>query len=270
MLDEDGLPLDEVGVWAKEKHERLRKYVDISRAARKKFVEGSGGAAYIDPFCGSGAAVVRETGERIDGSPLVAFKSAVKGGVSFSQLQISDFNEDRCRAAEMRLIEAGVNPSCKVGPAEQTIVQIVDELNPYGLHFAFLDPYNLRDLPFSIFEALSKLNRIDILLHFSVQDLQRNIDAYTASDDDTLERFAPGWRSAVNLKQSQGALRAAVVQYWSRQLKALGLPAAKHAELVSGTAKNQRLYWLIFLSRSDFAKGLWEKIRNIKGQGELF
>ena len=33
MLDDDGLPLDEVGAWAKDKHDRLRKYVDISRAA---------------------------------------------------------------------------------------------------------------------------------------------------------------------------------------------------------------------------------------------
>jgi hypothetical protein len=35
MKDDDGLPLDEVGPWAKEKHERLRKYVDISRGARR-------------------------------------------------------------------------------------------------------------------------------------------------------------------------------------------------------------------------------------------
>lgn len=31
MLDEDGLPLDEVGSWAKEKHDRLRS-MSISRA----------------------------------------------------------------------------------------------------------------------------------------------------------------------------------------------------------------------------------------------
>jgi hypothetical protein len=53
-MDEDGLPLDDVGPWAKEKLERLRKYVDISRAARRKFLHGSGGATYIDLFCGSG------------------------------------------------------------------------------------------------------------------------------------------------------------------------------------------------------------------------
>ena len=85
-MDEDGLPLDEVGAWAKEKHERLRKYVDISRGVRKKWVQGTGGATYIDLYCGAGRAVVRETGERIDGSPLVAFKGARDGGVPFSEI----------------------------------------------------------------------------------------------------------------------------------------------------------------------------------------
>jgi hypothetical protein len=52
-------------------------------------------------------------------------------------------------------------------------------------------------------------------------------------------------------------------------MEELGLPPARRAELVSGTTKNQRLYWLVFVSRSEFAKGLWDKIRNISGQGEL-
>jgi hypothetical protein len=46
MLDDDGLPLDDVGPWAKEKHERLRKYIDISRATRRKYVEDKGDGAY--------------------------------------------------------------------------------------------------------------------------------------------------------------------------------------------------------------------------------
>lgn len=36
MADDDGLPISEVGVWTLEKHERLRRYVDISRGVRKK------------------------------------------------------------------------------------------------------------------------------------------------------------------------------------------------------------------------------------------
>jgi three-Cys-motif partner protein len=267
-MDNDGLPLDEVGAWAKDKHDRLRKYVDISRAARRKFVEGSGGATYIDLYCGAGRAVVRETGETIDGSPLVAFKCAREGGVPFSEIYIADADEAKCCAATQRIANAGGRAAMDVGPAEDTSARIVARLNKYGLHFAFLDPFNLDDLPFSVIEAFSRLKRIDMLIHVSAQDLQRNLDAYSMSENGPLDHFAPGWRNVVNLKQSKGATRADYIKYWAAKMEALGLPPAR-AELVSGTTKNQRLYWLVFVSRSDFAKSLWDKIRNVSGQGEL-
>jgi hypothetical protein len=36
--------------------------------------------------------------------------------------------------------------------AEAAVDPIIYALNPAGLHFAFLDPYNLENLPFSIIE----------------------------------------------------------------------------------------------------------------------
>ena len=200
MLADDGLPLDEVGAWAKDNHDRLRKYIDISRAARRKFVEGSGGATCIDLYCGTGRAVVRETGETIDGSPLVAFKSAKVGGVPFSEIHIADADKEKCATAAKRIANAGGAAITDVGPAENTAARIVARLNKYGLHFAFLDPFNLDDLPFSVVEALSRLRRIDMLIHVSVQDLQRNLDAYSMSEDGPLDHFAPGWRSVISLK----------------------------------------------------------------------
>jgi three-Cys-motif partner protein len=270
MLDDDGLPLDEVGAWAKEKHERLRKYVDISRATRRKFIQGTGGASYIDLYCGTGRAVIRDTNEKIDGSPLVAFKCARDGGVPFSQMHIADSTQERCHAAEKRIIKEGGLPATDVGAAEDTVRRIVARLNPYGLHFAFLDPYNLQDLPFSVIEDLSKLKRIDILMHVSAQDLQRNLHSYTRLGDARLDRFMPGWRKSVDVKQSQRAVRAALLAYWASKITALGLPPAQHAELITGTSKNQRLYWLVFVSRYDFAKQLWSKIRSPSGQRDLF
>jgi three-Cys-motif partner protein len=269
MLDDDGLPLDEVGPWAKEKHERLRKYVDISGAARRKFVEGTGGASYVDLYCGSGRAIIRDTNEKIDGSPLVAFKCAHEGRASFSEIYIADVSEDSCRAAQKRLTALGASVITEVGEAEDTAKRIVRRLNPYGLHFAFLDPYNLQQLPFSIIEEFAGLKRIDMLIHVSAQDLQRNLDIYSSAEESPLDRFAPGWKEAVDLKQSQAATRASYMAYWASKMEALGLPPSRRAELVSGTTRNQRLYWLVFVSRSDFAKNLWDKIRNVSGQGEL-
>src|ERR1700687_210011 len=60
---DDGLPAEEVGIWAVEKHKFLKRYLDISRATRQKFLgDGNAGATYIDLFCGTGRARIRETG----------------------------------------------------------------------------------------------------------------------------------------------------------------------------------------------------------------
>ncbi len=108
-----------------------------------------------------------------------------------------------------------------------------------------------------------------MLIHVSAQDLQRNLAIYIAPDDERLESFAPGWRKVVDVRQTQPAIRAAILEYWGEKIESLGLSFAKHAALISGAERNQRLYWLVFASRSDFAVGLWDKIRNISGQADL-
>jgi three-Cys-motif partner protein len=269
MLDDDGLPLDEVGPWAKEKHERLHKYVDISRAVRRKFLQISHCATYIDLFCGSGRALVRETDEKIDGSPLVAFKSARGGGAPFSEIHLADLEEEKVTAAAKRIADAGGKATTYVGKAEDIAIRLVERLDPYGLHFAFLDPYNLEALSFSIIEALGRLRHIDMLIHVSAQDLQRNLNAYTKPDDNRLERFAPGWRQHVGLDQSQQRIRAVLLSYWAGKFETLGLSPAERVELVSGQERNQRLYWLVLVSREKLARDFWEKIRTVSGQREL-
>src|SRR5437867_11925476 len=103
-IDEDGLPRSIVGEWALEKHERLHKYVDITRAARRKFtVQTSprrylGGAAYIDLFAGPGRARTRGSARLIDGSPVVAAKSALASTVPFSEMHLADSDEQLCGA----------------------------------------------------------------------------------------------------------------------------------------------------------------------------
>ena len=204
MLGDDGLEVDEVGPWAKEKHARLRKYVDISRAVRGENFYNAAEAQLISIYSADRARFfIRETNEQIDGSPLVVFKSARDGGEPFSEIHIADLHEEKVSAATQRITKAGGGATTYVGKAEDVAAKIVARLNPHGLHFAFLDPYNLDALPFSVIEALGHLRYIDMLIHVSALDLQRNLNTYTKSGDDRLERFAPGWRQHVKLDQSQ-------------------------------------------------------------------
>jgi three-Cys-motif partner protein len=111
---------------------------------------------------------------------------------------------------------------------------------------------------------------MDVLIHVSAQDLQRNLHNYLKSGDTRLERFAPGWRDAVDTNRSQQGVRAAILEYWSGKIEKLGLPPAKHAELISGVSHNQRLYWLVLAARHELARNLWDKIRSVTRQGDLF
>jgi hypothetical protein len=81
----DGLPAPAVGSWAQEKHLRLQRYIEITRATRRKFLgPGNAGATYIDPYCGAARAHIRGTDNFIDGSPLVAFEAAKVGNSAFT------------------------------------------------------------------------------------------------------------------------------------------------------------------------------------------
>ncbi|MDE2111317.1 MAG: three-Cys-motif partner protein TcmP [Alphaproteobacteria bacterium] len=266
---EDGLTREIVGEWALEKHERLKRYIDIYRYTRKKFLSGpSGSATYIDLFCGPGQSRIRDTNTIIDGSPLVAFKAARAGGQPFSGIHLGDFSAEIVDAACSRISNAGGVATRYVGAAEAVADQVVAAVDEYGLHFALLDPYKLETLSFAIIRSLSRLRRIDMLLHVSAMDLQRNLDAYGEADVAALDAFAPGWRTAVDHKaKSRHSARAAILNYWCGLVEQLGFSRPRY-DLVTGS-KNQRLYWLAFISREPIANDFWEKIRYISGQGDL-
>jgi three-Cys-motif partner protein len=261
--DKDGLWVENVGPWAKEKLKILTDYVQISSGTRKKFSH----CAFIDVFSGPGKSKVRGTSELIDGSPVAAYKQAQKSK-SFSKIYISDTDQELLDSAASRLRALGAQVSRIEGPATKSLPTIVRSLSPSGLHLAFLDPHNLGTLSFDLFECLAKLQRIDVIVHVSLGDLQRNVDRYTSEDHVQFDRFAPGWRDHVRTDTNQAALRAAILEYWTNKVVALGLPRAKHCELIRGT-KNQRLYWLMFLAKHQLPHAFWRKITSLAKSPEL-
>lgn len=254
---DDGLIVEKVGPWASVKLKILTDYVYISGGTRKKYLRT--GAAYIDLFCGTGRSLIRGTTEYIDGSAVAAFKRALESPARFTSINISDDDEELLAVATKRLtaLNAPVRPFA--GPASEAIPKIVQSLDRGGLHLAFLDPYNLAALSFDLFVELAKLKRIDVIAHVSVSDLQRNADRYSDPDYKQFDSFAPDWRSQVSTDMNKAAFRAAILKYWSERVTALGLPQARHCELIRGD-QGQRLYLLILLSRHDLAHDLWAKI----------
>jgi three-Cys-motif partner protein len=258
---DDGLIVSEVGPWASEKHARVQQYIEIASATRKKYVpppSWHAGAAYIELFSGPGRSLIKGTKRIIDGSPLVAYKAAL-ASVPFTEMHLNDFDPLKSCAVDARIRALGGAPICYSDPADLAVDKIVAAVNPGGLHFAFLDPYNLEGLSFDIIKKLSKL-KIDLLIHVSVHDLQRNLDDYSRPGD-VLDTFAPGWSNHVDPNQSINSFRAALMEYWLAEIGKLGKLPAKGVELVEGS-KGQRLYWLVFASEHGIARKFWEAIRD--------
>jgi three-Cys-motif partner protein len=265
---DDGLPLSCVGPWAEEKHARLRKYVDISRAARRKFVNGRGGATYVDIYCGPGRARIRESSRIIDGSCVVAADEALRSNTPFTEIVIADANDFFVAAAARRLESRGVAVRQYVGAAVDTAPVIAVSLGKFGLHFAFLDPYDLKSLPFSVIEALASLERMDMLIHVSAQDLQRNLRRYIQNARSPLDDFAPGWRTAIDPNNSDGVVRNQVLTHWLGLIQQRNMQPSQGDEVVTGSNK-QYLYWLMFVARHKLAVQFWEEIRNVGDQRSL-
>ncbi len=265
----DGVVASIVGPWAAEKHERLKRYIDAYRSARAKFLppRGSGGAAYIELFAGPGRSQLEDTGEFIDGSPLVAFKAARQSRTPFSDLHFNDIDEENIVALGERIAVLGGAANYYWEPAERVVDRIVYALNPDGLHFAFLDPFNLENLPFSIIRRLANLPRMDMLIHVSIFDLQRNLRRYL-EDGRILDAFMPGWRENLDSNRNDQAVRTYLLHHWLGLIRELGKSPAEGIELVSAT-RGQRLYWLVFVSAHELGHKLWNDIRNVDVQGRL-
>src|SRR5271155_5046371 len=123
---DDGLIVGEVGPWATEKHDRLRKYIQASRGARAKFLPPAGrvGASYIELYSGAGRSLMTGTSQIIDGSAIVAFKAAREGGHPFSELHFSDIDAQNSSALAQRIKALGGAATSYVGDAEIVVEQV--------------------------------------------------------------------------------------------------------------------------------------------------
>ena len=267
---DDGLPADEVGAWAKEKHTYLRRYLDISRATRKKYIgDRKGGAVYFDIFCGTGRSKIRGTTEWIDGGAIAAWKTSREGDAPFTDIYISDLDEEKLNACTTRLRNLGAPVHPIHACAVDAVQKMVSAVSGYALHFAFVDPYNLEALDFSVISTLSKLKRIDLLIHLSAMDLQRNLSVNLSADDSAFDAFGPGWRENVSTTVSQPEVRRRGAEEGRKQVANRDVWPSIDQRLITGE-KNQPLYWLLIAARHELAHKFWETAANIEGQGKLF
>ena len=167
----------------------------------------------------------------------------------------------------LRKLNAPVHPI--LDSAAVAAEKMMASVSGYGLHFAFVDPYSLEALDFRVISTLSMLNRIDLLIHISAMDLNRNLSVNLAAETSAFDAFAPGWRDSVSTTGTQQVVRRRVVEFWREKVTKLGVWPSIDPRLITGE-NNQPLYWLLLTARHELAHKFWSSASNPEGQGKLF
>ena len=264
----DGLPALEAQEWAEEKHSYVRRFLGISAEARRKFLKAGGKATYAELFAGPGRLFLKGTVHFFDGSPLVAWKESQRTGTEFTEMHMCDEQAAFCKVVERRLktLKASVTTHpLKADAAAKRVVRLLDH---GAINVAFLDPFNLGDLPFTIIETFSQLRRIDLIVHVSAMDLIRQLPNALNGQPTTLDNFAPGWRQGVTRSTNDEEARGKLLEYWLQKCRGLGFQDARIWKLIKGPT-NQPLYWLVLIAKHPLAAQFWDEV-NKPDQGALF
>lgn len=251
-----------VGAWVPtEKHTRLAKYLGATSRARVKFPK----RVLLDPFCGPGRIRVKDESITRDSGALVAWRQSLADNAAFTQVLVGDIEAGRSAACEARLAALKAPVERFTGPAVDTIKQMAARVPARALTLAYIDPYNLEFLSFEIIRTLAALKSVDLLIHFSTMDLQRNVDLEL---DDRRARFddaAPGWR-AHSKGLSKAQLPGAFFEFWRSKVQGLGFAVSREMPLVR--AENRApLYRLVFFSRHPLPKRIWDDVAKGPNRG---
>lgn len=195
-------------------------------------------------------------------------RASTECNVPFTSVHINDRDSVLLNAAHTRLTTLGAPVIKHGGEAHKVVRSVVEQLDPYALHFSLVDPFNLM-LPFSIIQELATLKRMDLLIHVSAMDLQRNWGTYARTPESPLDEFAPGWRQQVDPAQSEESARLSYIRYWIDLLQQIGFDADLRFELITGS-KSQPLYWLVLVAKHEIAMRFWKKAAQQGKTQEMF
>jgi three-Cys-motif partner protein len=255
-----------VGVWAKDKHFYLRKYIDATRQVRAGYLPplGTGGAAFIDLFAGPGRARIQKPVEFIDGSPLIALSH---DKAPFSSVVLCDIDDENIDVLDKRTEQHRARTSIVRGNCNIKIDEILTHVPKYGLNVALIDPFGASALSFETISKLAKRDRMDLIIHFPMGDLKRNF----SREKSLFEKFLGLPEAEWGVKVTKPSDIPRLIGVLRKQLGKFGYPARELRSPAVKNTTNTVLYNLVYASKHPRGDAIWQSITKTlpSGQGSL-
>ena len=278
---DDGLPVRETGPWTAEKLDYLRRYMAMFTVGMHH--KAFRALHYVDLFAGPGKCRIRDTGDILLGSPILALQA----DRPFDRYYLSDFDQGSIRALDQRCRASPLaqRVSSRVGDANVLVHEVVQEIAdidaPYrngvwpSLNLAFLDPEGL-ELQWATVEALGSARRMDLIINYSEGGLNRYMPEAISHDDGTaVDRFFGDrlWRAIYSDPRPRIDLHRRLLDHYKAKLEKLGYADVQSTEepLIRNEQKNAPLYRLLFASKHAMGNKFWRQVlkRDVYGQTRL-
>lgn len=269
QIEDDGLVYPPVGEWALEKHKKIGYYASIfSESMQKKW----DCRLYIDLFAGAGAAKIKGTQKRINGSPLMVLGL----DVPFDKYIFCEENSELCSALKERIArkhpEADTNVlNVNCNTQIDKIIKVLPAFSRSykGIAFCFVDPFNASNLSFETLRRLSAAVYVDFaVLLPSHMDIHRNQSNYTRDDCRILDEllgestWRQDWASGASRIRDFGLF---IADRFGKQMKSIGYLYDGTEDYVTvrmgGEDAGLFLYHLCFFSKHQLGQKFWRESR---------
>jgi three-Cys-motif partner protein len=226
----------------------------------------------LDPYCGPGQVRVREEKSGIPGGTIAALHTSLQANrgqsAPFQRVMIGDLVQENVGPCAQRIgrIYKGLVQDF-VGPAERTVPYMVEHLPRRGLHLAYLDPYSIFALPFSIVDALGAAGNVDLVIHFASSDVSRNLERPDLWD--RLDPVAPGWRKSCDGRMGKSEKRHRFFEHWKVLFKRWQYHVSERWVPVRNTRKRE-IYRLVLASKHPLGPKIWDTLRDRSNQTNLW
>ena len=263
----DGLKYQDAGSWAETKYRLIALYDKLFSSGMKYKWDKR---VYIDLYAGAGIASIKETGQLVYGSPLLALLT----DDPFDKYIFCEADEEKLNALEQRTKKLSPNADVTFirGDCNEHISEILKAIPAASstckvLSLCFVDPNDL-GIKFGTIQALSaKFMDFLVLLALNM-DANRNYSNYLNPVSSKVAEFLcdddwrTKWQASQSLVQRPPRFPDFLAERFAermKDLKYLQSPRMKEVRLKVGH-KNVLLYHLAIFSKNERAYSFWDEV----------